>query len=47
VNKQYEELLLDQLHETCFRNTGLGMTILGTTSLVCAHDSYVFIMCTW
>jgi hypothetical protein len=29
VNKQYEELLLDLLHASCFRESGLGMTILG------------------
>lgn len=29
VNKQYEEVILDQLHETAFMGTGLGRTILG------------------
>ena len=29
VNKQYEEVILDHLHETAFMNTGLGRTILG------------------
>ena len=29
VNKQYEELMLDLLHGTCFKGTGLGWTILG------------------
>jgi processing peptidase subunit beta len=29
VNKQYEEVILDHLHETAFMGTGLGRTILG------------------
>jgi mitochondrial-processing peptidase subunit beta len=29
VNKQYEEVVLDHLHETAFMGTGLGYTILG------------------
>ena len=29
VGKQYEEVILDHLHETAFRGTGLGRTILG------------------
>jgi len=29
VNKQYEEVILDHLHETAFSGTGLGRTILG------------------
>jgi mitochondrial-processing peptidase subunit beta len=29
VNKMYEEVILDYLHETAFANTGLGLTILG------------------
>jgi processing peptidase subunit beta len=29
VNKQYEEAILDHLHETAFMGTGLGRTILG------------------
>jgi mitochondrial-processing peptidase subunit beta len=29
VGKQYEETILDHLHETAFMNTGLGRTILG------------------
>lgn len=29
VNKQYEEQILDHLHETAFMGTGLGRTILG------------------
>jgi hypothetical protein len=29
VNKQKEEVILDHLHETAFRGTGLGRTILG------------------
>jgi processing peptidase subunit beta len=29
VNKQYEEVILDYLHETAFMGTGLGLTILG------------------
>lgn len=29
VNKQYEEVILDHLHETAFLGTGLGRTILG------------------
>lgn len=29
VNKVYEEQILDHLHETAFRGTGLGRTILG------------------
>ena len=29
VNKQYEEQILDHLHETAFLGTGLGRTILG------------------
>lgn len=29
VNKQYEEVILDHLHETAFMDTGLGRTILG------------------
>jgi processing peptidase subunit beta len=29
VNKQYEEVVLDHLHETAFMGTGLGRTILG------------------
>ncbi len=29
VYKQYEELILDQLHEVAFAGTGLGLTILG------------------
>lgn len=29
VNKQYEEVILDELHSTAFMNTGLGRTILG------------------
>lgn len=29
VNKNYEEVILDQLHETAFMGTGLGRTILG------------------
>jgi processing peptidase subunit beta len=29
VNKQYEEVILDHLHETAFLDTGLGRTILG------------------
>uniref|UniRef100_A0A7S0STA1 mitochondrial processing peptidase n=1 Tax=Chromulina nebulosa TaxID=96789 RepID=A0A7S0STA1_9STRA len=30
VGKQYEETILDHLHETAFMNTGLGRTILGS-----------------
>ena len=30
VGKQYEEVILDHLHETAFQGTGLGRTILGT-----------------
>ena len=30
VGKQYEETILDHLHETAFLGTGLGRTILGT-----------------
>eukprot|EP01035_Chromulina_nebulosa_P019623 gene19623-25533_t len=30
VGKQYEETILDHLHETAFLNTGLGRTILGS-----------------
>lgn len=29
VNKQYDEVILDHLHETAFMGTGLGRTILG------------------
>mmetsp|Transcript_550 Transcript_550/g.811 ORF Transcript_550/g.811 Transcript_550/m.811 type:complete len:463 (+) Transcript_550:32-1420(+) len=29
VNKQYEEVILDELHNTAFMGTGLGRTILG------------------
>ena len=29
VNKQYEEVILDHLHETAFLGNGLGRTILG------------------
>jgi len=29
VNKQYEEVILDELHSTAFMGTGLGRTILG------------------
>lgn len=29
VNKQYEEVVLDELHSTAFMGTGLGRTILG------------------
>jgi len=29
VNKQYEEVILDYLHDTAFMQTGLGRTILG------------------
>jgi processing peptidase subunit beta len=29
VNKKYEEVILDHLHETAFMGTGLGRTILG------------------
>ena len=29
VNKQYDEVVLDHLHETAFMGTGLGRTILG------------------
>lgn len=29
VNKQYDEVILDHLHETAFQGTGLGRTILG------------------
>lgn len=29
VNKVYEEVILDHLHETAFQGTGLGRTILG------------------
>lgn len=29
VNKQYEEVILDHLHDTAFMGTGLGRTILG------------------
>lgn len=29
VNKQYEEVILDHLHETAFQGSGLGRTILG------------------
>lgn len=29
VAKDYQEVILDRLHETCFRGTGLGLTILG------------------
>jgi processing peptidase subunit beta len=29
VNKQYEEVILDELHSTAFLGTGLGRTILG------------------
>ena len=29
VNKQYEEVILDHLHETAFMGNGLGRTILG------------------
>lgn len=29
VNKQYEEVILDHLHETAFMDSGLGRTILG------------------
>ena len=29
VGKQYEEVILDHLHETAFMGTGLGRTILG------------------
>lgn len=29
VNKQYEEVILDHLHESAFMGTGLGRTILG------------------
>jgi processing peptidase subunit beta len=29
VSKQYEEVILDHLHETAFMGTGLGRTILG------------------
>jgi len=29
VNKQKEEVILDYLHETAFRGSGLGRTILG------------------
>jgi len=29
VNKQYEEVILDELHSTAFSGTGLGRTILG------------------
>jgi processing peptidase subunit beta len=29
VNKQYDEAILDHLHETAFMGTGLGRTILG------------------
>ena len=32
VNKQYEEVILDHLHDTAFMNTGLGRTILGKLS---------------
>lgn len=29
VNKQYEEVILDELHSTAYMGTGLGRTILG------------------
>ena len=29
MNKQYEEVILDELHSTAFMGTGLGRTILG------------------
>lgn len=32
VAKEYQEVVLDRLHEACFRGTGLGLTILGPES---------------
>lgn len=29
VAKDYQEVILDRLHESCYRGTGLGLTILG------------------
>src|SRR3546814_203817 len=29
VNKQWDEVMLDHLHDTAFQGTGLGRTILG------------------
>jgi len=46
VNKQYEEVILDELHSTAFLGTGLGRTILGPDENIknlSRHDLHSYI----